>query len=295
MKSCCPNCGATADYYFYSTDSNRRITDERFCHYKCPECNLVYISPLPDDLGSYYPDTYHYIPDSTHFLEAASVHERYKIEIVLRFVGAGRLLEIGPSYGCFTYLAKKAGFIVEAIEMSTSCCDFLRDVIGVKAIHSNDPVHALGHAGHYDVIVLWHVIEHIPNAFETLAAIASSLNPGGYLVLAAPNPGAFQFRVMGRYWPHLDSPRHVMLIPVNALVAKMASLGMKSEFVTTRDVGGLGWNIFGWEFFFGNLCSVPYINRALRLVGRFVGGVLGPLERREGIGSAYTAVFRKAG
>lgn len=293
MKISCPNCNAQSEPYFISKDYNQHVTNETFHHYRCPECELIFISPIPEDLGTYYPDTYHFVPDSVDYLEKASGHERYKMEIVQQFAKTGSLLEIGPSYGCFTYLAKKAGFRVDTIEMNARCCEFLHDVVGVHAIKSDDPVQALRQAGPYDVIALWHVIEHLPNAWATLESMCSRVKPGGYVVLAAPNPDAFQFRVMGRFWPHVDAPRHVMLIPMKLLVDKMEQLGMKAELITTRDEGSLGWNTFGWEFFFGNLSSQRHVRRALHHLGRLVARLLTPIERREGKGSAYTMVFKK--
>ena len=289
----CPYCRTESSFYFRSRDCNRGVTQETFDHYRCPKCDLIFIAPVPANLGDYYPETYHFIPDSSAYLEAGSEPERYKIEMVQRFSRKGRLLEIGPSYGSFTYLAKKAGFEVEAIEMNDRCCRFLNEVVGVHAINSDDPIKVLQQAEPYDVIALWHVLEHLPNPWATLDAICASLNPGGIVVLAAPNPDALQFHIMGRYWPHVDAPRHLLLIPMKLLAEKMGALGMKAELVTTTDRGSLGWNTFGWEFFFANLISQFHIKRALRLVGRLVSLLFSALEKREGKGSAYTMIFRK--
>lgn len=293
MKASCPNCKSQSEPYFNSKDYNRHVTKETFHHYRCPECELIFISPIPENLGSYYPDAYHLIPDSVARLEKASEQDRYKIEIVRRFVKAGSLLEIGPSYGGFTYLAKKAGFRVDAIEMNARCCEFLRDVVGVHAIDSDDPVQALRCVGPYDVIALWHVIEHLPNAWATLEAMCARVKPGGYVVLASPNPDAFQFRIMGRYWLHVDAPRHVMLIPMKLLVTKMEQLGMKAEWITTGDEGSLRCNVGGWEVSFINLSSNRFIKKVLHRIGRLAARLFAPIERREGQGSAYTMVFKK--
>ncbi|MCK5715239.1 MAG: class I SAM-dependent methyltransferase [Nitrosomonadaceae bacterium] len=226
-------------------------------------------------------------------MEEGSKPEKYKIEIVQRFSEKGRLLEIGPSYGSFTYLAKKAGFEVEAIEMNAQCCQFLNEVIGVNAINSDDPIVTLGQMKPYDVIALWHVVEHLPDPWPTIDAICMSLKPGGIVVLATPNPNSFQFNIMGSRWPHVDAPRHLMLIPMKLLSEKLESLGMKAELITTTDQGSIGWNAFGWEFFFSNLCSQHYIKKVLRRIGRLISLLFGPIEKIEGKGSAYTMVFRK--
>lgn len=291
--ACCPLCKHESQLYFQSNDYNRVITQETFDHYRCPQCALIFISPVPANLADYYPDTYHFLPESSAYLETGSKPERYKIEIVQRFICKGRLLEIGPSYGSFTYLAKKAGFEVDAIEMNERCCKFLNDVVGVRAINSDVPIDVLQHLEPYDVIALWHVIEHLHDPWAMLDALFANLKHGGIMVLAAPNPDAFQFHLMGRYWPHVDAPRHLTLIPMALLTEKLKSLGMKAELITTTDRGSIGWNTFGWQFFFANLASQPHIKRALRLIGRLVSLLLSPIENMQGKGSAYTVVFRK--
>lgn len=293
MKKICSYCNTESGLYFRSRDYNRKITAVVFDHYRCPKCGLIFISPIPQNLGDYYPDQYYYIPETVDFLEANSAHEQYKIEIIQRYVKQGRLLEIGPSMGCFTYLAKQSGFEAEAIEMDAKCSKFLNLVAGIPTVNSSDTCAALKTLKPFDVIAMWHVIEHLPNPWETLEAISERINAGGILILAAPNPDAFQFHVLGRYWPHVDAPRHLMLIPTQLLIDKMETLGMTVELETTTDAGGRGWDIFGWEYFFSNLSARPRINRILRRIGRRVARLVDPIERQEGKGSAFTMVFRK--
>ena len=301
MKKNCPYCHAESPLYFQSRDYNRNITQEIFDHYRCPQCGLIFIAPIPSNLGAYYPDIYHPIPETPASLKAASEPERYKIEIVERYINKGRLLEIGPSYGGFTYLAKKAGFEVEAIEMNARCCQFLNEVVGVRAINSNDPVDALQHLEPYDVIALWHVIEHLPDPWLALDSIVARLKPGGILVISSVNPEAFQFRILGRYWLHLDAPRHVMLIPIKLLENKLKTLSVKMEMITTTDAGTIACNAGGWRFFFVRTCAqrfapkilLPILRPIMDLTGKVVNLLVSPIEQSKGRGSAYTMVFRK--
>ncbi|HEX8852159.1 MAG TPA: class I SAM-dependent methyltransferase, partial [Pyrinomonadaceae bacterium] len=177
--------------------------------------------------------------------------------------------------------------------MSADCCRVLEEKIGVRAINSSDTKGALAEAGPYDVIALWHVVEHLPDPLETLAAAAARLNPGGLLVVAAPNPSAFQFRVLGRYWTHVDAPRHVFLIPSELLVERVRSLGLKPLLVTTTDEGGVGWNRFGWEQSLFNLTERARPRHWLRRVGTKLTSMLDSVERQGMRGSAYTIVFQK--
>lgn len=289
----CPYCHTKSPFYFYSKDYNRRVTRDIFEHYRCSQCKLIFIDPVPDNLADYYPDDYHRVPKSAEEFHIDTRVEQYKLEIVQRFVSSGRLLEIGSSYGGFIYLAKKAGYEVKAIEMNEHCCRFLNETIGVHAIHSEDPILVLQNENTYDVIAFWHVIEHLPNLWPLLDAAYTRLKPGGIIILATPSPDAFQFRIMGRFWPHLDAPRHVTIIPMKLLSEKFESMGMKQELITTKDFGSNYLNAFGWKHFFRRRIPPGNIRKAISKVGRVATWLLSPIENTEGKGSAYTMVFRK--
>jgi 2-polyprenyl-3-methyl-5-hydroxy-6-metoxy-1,4-benzoquinol methylase len=299
MTSQCPICETDCSQFFVTKDYNRKISSEYFRYYRCPDCKIIFLSPIPANLGDYYPKQYYTLPSSMQQFESGAEPECYKIEIVQRFVSKGRLLEIGPSNGNFVLLAKNAGFDVEALEMDESCCQYLNEFVGVKAICSSDPVAALVNAQPYDVIAMWHVIEHLPDQWSTLESIAAKTRSKGVVVIAAPNPDSFQFRIMRRFWPHVDAPRHVVLIPWQILIKRMSQMGFSLLMQTTNDKGGLGWNLFGWEFYFRNyLNSLKFLHPrivqiAARLVGRLISGILFPIESVNGLGAAYTLVFRK--
>lgn len=291
----CPCCRCAAPLHFRTKDWNRRLSREAFEYYRCPECALIFLSPIPANLAQHYPTNYYSVPSSLAQLASAAARERYKIEIVTRFISQGRLLEIGPSYGSFAYLAKDAGFEVETIEMDPECCRFLTEIVGVKAINSDDVPSALRTTKPFDVIALWHVIEHLPDPWPTLEDIAASLLPNGIVVIATPNPAAFQFRALGSRWTHIDAPRHLEIIPLPLLVQQMQGLGLEPVLATSNDEGGLGWNGFGWKMSLRNTINIPGIRFAIGSTGKILEMLARPLERRALQGSAYTAVFRKAG
>ena len=167
------------------------------------------------------------------------------------------------------------------------------NVVGVNAINSNNAIEVMKQKALYDVVAFWHVLEHLSDPWLTLDAACEILKPGGIIVLATPNPNAFQFKIMGRYWPHLDAPRHVMVIPMKLLAEKLESLGMKKELITTNDRGSNYLNVFGWKHFFRRRISHGNTRKAVSKIGRLVAHVLSPIEKIEGKGSAYTMVFRK--
>ncbi|MHB8845790.1 MAG: class I SAM-dependent methyltransferase [Nitrospirota bacterium] len=292
-KTACPYCGKHASQLFSVRDRNKNISNAMFPYFQCGSCELIFLQPVPSNLGAYYPQDYYPVPASLKELEAASENERFKLDLITPFARKGRLLEVGPAFGNFAFLAKRSGFDVEVIEMDSRCCEFLRTVAGITTVQSTDAAQAMHDKGPYDVIALWHVIEHLPNFQQTLDALAERVRKGGILVLAAPNPHALQFRVLGRYWTHVDAPRHVVLIPVELLVAHMRKLGFQAVAMTMTDPGGIGWNRFGWRFSLSNVAVSRLGKLVLSRVGDIVTRMMAPFESNDRSGSAYTIIFRK--
>lgn len=298
MNVPCTFCEQEASLFFRTTDLNREISAETFDYYRCRACGLIFLHPVPANLGDYYPTSYYGFASSAEALAETARPEQYKVDIVRRFKPeGGRLLEVGPGGGGFVCLSKLAGYEVEAIEMDGDVCRYLADVLGVRAINSADVAEALrGSEEPYDVIAMWHNIEHLPDPWAAFDEAARRLRPGGILVIAAPNPDSLQFRLFGRYWTHLDAPRHLALIPIPLLERRAARHGMKTLLKTTTDEGTLGWNVFGWRE------SLPHrINFSWRLkqfsrrLAPVITLLMAPAERTGHRGSAYTLVFQKGG
>jgi 2-polyprenyl-3-methyl-5-hydroxy-6-metoxy-1,4-benzoquinol methylase len=286
-------CGHPVTIAFTTTDRNRRLSRARFTYYRCTSCATLTLVPVPSDLEHYYPDEYYDLPRSREELLADAAPERYKLEIIDRFVATGRLVEIGPAVGRFAVVAQDAGYETSAIEMNPACCRFLRNALGIRVHETDNPSHALAADGPFDVVAMWHVLEHLSDPRAVLAAAAAALRPGGVIVLAAPNPGAFQFQVFGSRWTHVDAPRHLVLIPIAALERLARELGLESVLVTTHDAGTIGWNRFGWRESLAGFGHGSYAKRGLRLLGSLAARAMAPFDRRDHRGSTYTLVFRR--
>ena len=245
---------------------------------------------VPQDLGRYYAQTYYQIPPFEKLKKIARA-DNYKIEIVKKFIKTGSLLEIGSAFGVFAYQAKTAGFKVDAIEMDQRCCEHLRKVIGVNAVKSDRPDKAVEAMEPHDVIALWHVLEHLPNPWECLAAMARNIKPGGILVIATPNPEAFQFRVMGVRWPHIDAPRHIHLIPNKLLIEYLERFNFQPALLTANDKDARSWNRFGWQRYLMNRFSNKWLQGCSFILGYVIATFMSFFEREKG--SAYTIIFRK--
>lgn len=294
MTAECPGCGMQSPYRLAARDYNQGVTRTVFIYHRCPACGIVFLPSAAADLDRHYPSRYYAIPVSPQALARAAEAERWKLDFVRQFRSSGSLLDIGPAYGLFAYLAKLAGFLVEVVERDAGCCEFLRDVVGIESHESSDVVLALESRGGFDVVTLWQAIEHLPEAWKVLRTLGAKLLPGALVIVATPNPMSLQFAIFQRFWAHLDAPRHLQLIPPLVLSRQMEEVGFRCIHLTATDAGSLGWNSFGWAMSLRNLAGDNPLGRAAHFLGRVVNRVIAPYERRGLRGSCYTAVFEKA-
>jgi 2-polyprenyl-3-methyl-5-hydroxy-6-metoxy-1,4-benzoquinol methylase len=290
----CPYCSGFVTATFDAVDENRRVSATRFKYLHCASCETVFLADPPADLPRYYENEYYEIP-TLERLKAIARRDRSKIDIVMRFASSGRLLEIGPAFGVFALQAKEAGFSVDVIEMDARCCEYLRDKVEVSVLRSDDPKGAIQALPQHEVIALWHVLEHLRDPLGFVQAAATNLAPGGVLVIAMPNPAAFQFRIMGRRWPHLDAPRHLALISAATLAQKARDAGLEQIYLTSDGSEARSWNRFGWQRLLMNRFAGKFMQRVMLVVGYGLSLVMAPFDRRDFNGSVYTIVFRKSG
>ena len=217
-------------------------------HYWRAANGHIFLDPIPADLDAYYAEGYQPIPkDETELAEAAK-GDAYRLDPIRRLKPGGTFLEIGPWIGRVAYSAKQAGYAVSVLERDGDCVDLLRRC-GIDAIQSTDPAETLGTLGRtFDVIGLWHSIEHLPRPWEVIAAAARALNPGGLLVVAAPNPDSAQFRLFGKHWVHLDAPRHIHFLPIALIESIAANEGLISTLRTTDDPLAREIDTYGLNF-----------------------------------------------
>lgn len=295
MSPNCPQCQHPAELLFHTQDINRHVSSETFNYYRCTACHLIFLYPIPDNLSQYYSNDYHLIPQSIEELDRVARWQSERVKILQRHMPQGKLLDIGPSYGSFAYLAKQAGYHVEAIEMNPDCCRFLENIVGIHTIESSNPAEVLRDLGQYDIITLWQVIEHVPDPWQLLDSAAQHLSPNGVLVIAAPNPDSIQFRLFKGQWQHVDAPRHLQLIPVSLLAERMQRHGLKAVLMTTDySENAQVYNVDGWKV--GLFYSLPAFRRKQKIVfpiGQTISKLAAPIERRGLNGATYVTVFQR--
>ncbi len=81
----------------------------------------------------------------------------------------------------------------------------------------------------FDIVVLWHVLEHMETITDLLRLVGEHLEEGGLLVLAVPNFASWQHLIFRKHWFHLDLPRHLVHIEEIWLIEQLEQLGLEIE------------------------------------------------------------------
>jgi 2-polyprenyl-3-methyl-5-hydroxy-6-metoxy-1,4-benzoquinol methylase len=290
----CRLCGGPSTAAFVVGDRNRGLGRDRFEYRRCDACGVIAIAEIPGDLGRYYAAD-GYGSAAEQLSRELWGREEAKLALVRELVQAGHMVEIGPGPGLFTRVAQASGFEVTALEMDGRYCRELAEKLGVRAICTDRPEDVLATLRVSSAVVMWHAIEHVARPWELLRRSVENLAPGGVVALSTPNPDSLQFWLLGRYWTHVDAPRHLQLIPLAALRRKLAELGMRLVHVTTSDPVGRVLNRSGWEAALRRHPARRSTTMNTLHAARALTCALMPIETRGLRGAAYTAVFARVG
>ncbi|MEQ8228933.1 MAG: class I SAM-dependent methyltransferase [Rhodospirillales bacterium] len=187
VDTSCPVCGSTE---FGTVDLPVRHAAGVAIHI-CGECELVYLWPQPDaaTLAAFYTAEYRDVYEDP---TPAERHEQDLPEARLRATritplvnGDERLLEIGSgSFAFLKTIAPTVGFSLGIEPDDKTRAWFaeasdLRTLPDIGALTAED--------GHFDLIVMFHVLEHLPDPVGYLSYLRGLLSPGGHIVVEVPN------------------------------------------------------------------------------------------------------------
>jgi len=121
--------------------------------------------------------------------------------------GSGRLLEIGCGAGAFLNEMHRSGWEVLGIESNGRVRDAVKERYGL-AVRSSEEWFTQPESP-YDVIALWHVLEHLHNLDDYLHRIKTFLEDEGVLIVAVPNYCSYDAGYYQSHWAAYDVPRHL--------------------------------------------------------------------------------------
>ena len=220
---------------------------------ECAQCGSVFLFPQLSDaeLAPYYSETY-YGKSRKKFFSAAEAAVAALTRLKWRQLRpllrpAGPLLDIGCGRGALLKLARASGIDAYGIERASPLGHSVPNVFYKDLAECSFP------DNHFQLVVLWHVLEHLHHPAQTLREIHRVLKPGGWLSLAVPNYGGAQAQASGPHWFHLDPPRHLWHYRRPTLQTLLENSGFQP----------VRWGTFSFEYdWFGTLQS--WMNRTLQ-------------------------------
>ncbi|WP_352423297.1 methyltransferase domain-containing protein [Proteiniphilum sp.] len=289
----CPVCGS---------DNLKKVFDavdhfssgEVFPVYDCAHCGFRFTNHFPseDTIGRYY-DSPDYIShsDSNEGLVNRLYHLfrkrmlRKKIELVADYTPAKdspvRLLDIGCGTGYFLQAAKEQGWIVSGIEKDDKARESatLRSELEVKDENGFWETENSS----FDVVTLWHVLEHLEKLNETIHKIKEIITPEGIVVLALPNCRSYDAGFYKGWWAAYDIPRHLWHFSPESLEKLLGKHGLKVIQKTRMPL----------DAFYISLLSEKYkkSNLLTRYARAFLNGTIGFLRSLSNIEQSSSIIY----
>jgi 2-polyprenyl-3-methyl-5-hydroxy-6-metoxy-1,4-benzoquinol methylase len=128
------------------------------------------------------------------------------IRFVKRYKKSGRVLEIGAGVGLLLSEAKKAKFSIVGFEPSRAGVRIARKNFNIRLVQSDFTKEKI--TDPCDVVILNHVLEHLPDPHRIIGEARAVLAPGGLLVIGVPNIGSFLARAKRKKWQSLIPEQH---------------------------------------------------------------------------------------
>lgn len=251
-EAACYICGSARATPFITAEDDLTGRPGRFTFVRCDQCGLVYQSPRlkAADVKGYYETDYiahqrpkRWGPIAPLFAWAMGSLDRAKLRLVRRYVevnASSSVLDVGCGAGTFlSSLREATGATVVGV-------DFI-DLSGRPNMSHVEFHHGLFSDqdvgdGRFDLVTMWHFLEHDYDPRGSLEHAARALKPGGRIVIEVPRLDSLSFRLFRDRWPGLQAPQHTA-------VYDRASLLRAVEGAELEMVDYLPWGAFPPYFY----------------------------------------------
>ena len=172
---------------------------------------ITYPQPSLDKLPSYY-ESIDYISHTDGnkslfekmYQFVKSIALKNKLKLINSQSPKGGILDIGAGVGDFLSVCKNDGWQTIGIEPS----DKAKNIAKSKGVSFVENLSELENHS-FDIITMWHVLEHVPNLEEQITELKRLIKPDGTIIIAVPNFKSFDAKHYGQFWAAFDVPIHL--------------------------------------------------------------------------------------
>jgi SAM-dependent methyltransferase len=233
----CYQCGSVDREPFISAEDDLTGKPGTFTFVTCRTCGLRYQNPRVtlDHIGEYYDDHYiaHRKKRNWGLLTPLVEHGMNKLDadkdrIVSRYVSLdarASVLDVGCAVGTFLQrIRQQYGSTVVGLDFKDLSSH--PSLFGVE-FHRGLFYEALLAADRFDLVTMWHFLEHDYDPMRSLRTARRVLKPGGTLVIEVPRLDCRTFRWYGSRWPGLQAPQHTVLLDRAHLLQMVRTAGLE--------------------------------------------------------------------
>ena len=239
------------------------LTNEAFEIHECLKCGLLFTEPRPkpEEIGKYYQSEEYYshqenkkgfVPRIYEAVKSVNLKTKYKM--ATKGLEPGRMLEIGCGAGDFLHTMEKHGWTCTGIEPSESAKEIATKKVKAKLLNPQE-IDKLEDES-FDLITMWHVLEHVDNLKEEIKQLQRLLKKGGRLVLALPNFKSADAQYYKEYWAAYDVPRHLNHFCRESI----------NNIFKTTDFKRIKTDKLVWDAYYISFMSEKYMNHSLPLL-----------------------------
>ena len=251
------------------------VSKETFDLYHDETLDMLITFPQPslDNLGKYY-ESEDYISHTDnkrslfeklyHFIKNIALKNKLNL-INSHQPNKGRILDIGAGTGDFLSVAKKDGWQTIGVEPSTKA----KSIAINKGVSFVELTTELDNYS-FDVISMWHVLEHVPDLDKQIKELKRLLKPTGTLIIAVPNFKSFDAKYYGKFWAAFDVPIHFWHFSKTAIKLLFEKEKMKLEKVLPMK----------FDSFYVSLLSEKYKSGKMNFIKAFYVGLLSNWKAR---------------
>lgn len=211
----CPIC-SHSNFSEFLTTQDYFLTRQEFTIDQCNACGFKFTNPIPekDEIHKYYEST-EYISHSNAneglvnkiYQTVRSYTLKNKSRLIKSYIQEGQILDIGCGTGEFLNIMQQSKFVATGIEPNQDAQKFAKRNYGL-AVFDEDDIEGL-QKKFFNVITMWHVLEHVYNLNERIAQIKELIAEDGILIVAVPNPSSWDAKHYRQFWAAYDCPRHL--------------------------------------------------------------------------------------
>ncbi|MDF1505970.1 class I SAM-dependent methyltransferase [Roseisolibacter sp. H3M3-2] len=307
MSAACKMCGGARWARTFAARERQFALPGEFTYGECAACGSLQLLDVPASLGDYYPPGYYSFEVPAGGGPVARLKRASALAAVTGRGAVGRALGVlqpPPTAGMAHWLAA-AGATPDTRVLDVGCGSgaLLRamDAVGYRDLTGVDPfldrdrtvgrvrllrgtVEAMDAT--FDLVMMHHALEHVPEPAETLRALRARLSAGGHCLVRVPVAPSEAFRRYGDRWVQLDAPRHLVIPNADALERLAARLGLA---LVERRHDSTAIQFWGSELY---ARDVPLSRADVGWVGKQRGRLRAARANRRGEGDQAAFLFR---